>query len=263
MSDPNDYLQIEFIQSKQIQSVTIYGRATANQWVTSYYFQYSVDGVNFINAFDQNNSIIFTGNVDDSSGVYSSLAETIIAKYVRIIPFTYNIYKSLRVELFGYDHPCQYIYGGDWSLVRHSYNAWHNATDNLQGTDVYGTYDNNPQSLHSWSIQFDDILESSGSSLFMFSNGDCSEWMVVENNQFNTQFGSDIDRHIIASHYDIDYYAKWYNRVSSSEDPWISWNDHTNYESLLYGEDSYSGQPFVFTRFNVNGADKNVNVWIS
>ena len=153
------------------------------------------------------NNATFIGNIDATNGAHSILNETIIAKYVRIIPITYNSWKALRVEIFGYDHPCQYKYGGDWLLVRHAHNEWHPATDNLKGTDVYGTFDNNPESNNSWSIQFDNVLESDNSTLFMFSNGECSEWMVVENNQFNTEFGEGIDRYIIASHYDIDYYA--------------------------------------------------------
>ena len=54
-SDTNDYLQIEFFESKQIISCTIYGRPLNNQYVTSYYFEYSVDGVNFTNAYNENN----------------------------------------------------------------------------------------------------------------------------------------------------------------------------------------------------------------
>ena len=72
-----------------------------------------------------------------------------------------------------FNHACQDIYGGGWSLVRHSYNGWHDETDNLAGTDIYGTYDADPQSTNEWSIQFDNILASDGSTLFMFSNGDC------------------------------------------------------------------------------------------
>ena len=93
------------------------------------------------------------------------------------------LWSSLMINVNG---SCQNIYGGDWILVRHSYNQWHPATDNLAGTDEYGIFDNNPQSNESWSIRFDNVLESDGSTLFMFSNGDCSEWMVVENKQFNT-----------------------------------------------------------------------------
>eukprot|EP01083_Nonionella_stella_P239477 838101_1 len=69
------------------------------------------------------------------------------------------------------------IDGGEWYLVRHVYNKWHPATDNLAGTDMYGTHDDNPLSPTSWSIPFAAILAPDGSTLFMFSNGDCSRWL--------------------------------------------------------------------------------------
>ena len=148
-------------------------------------------------------------------------------------------------------------------LVRHAYNQFHQATDDLRGTDVYGTFDNDPQSLNTWSIQFDNVLDSNGSTLFMFSNGDCSEWMVVKNDQFYTEFGANVSRHIIASHYDIDYSAKWQNRGPSMapEDPWISFKDfpEDNYETILYGENNGGGA--ALNRFN--NVDKSVNTWIS
>eukprot|EP00485_Elphidium_margaritaceum_P007533 CAMPEP_0202690712 /NCGR_PEP_ID=MMETSP1385-20130828/5623_1 /ASSEMBLY_ACC=CAM_ASM_000861 /TAXON_ID=933848 /ORGANISM="Elphidium margaritaceum" /LENGTH=98 /DNA_ID=CAMNT_0049346003 /DNA_START=89 /DNA_END=382 /DNA_ORIENTATION=+ len=65
--------------------------------------------------------------------------------------------------------PCQGKYGGDWSLVRHAYNTWHPATDNLAGTHVYGTFDDDPQSEASWSRYFITSLPSDRSMLFMFS----------------------------------------------------------------------------------------------
>ena len=159
------------------------------------------------------------------------------------------------------DTSCDNIYGGDWSLVRHSYNSWHQATDNLAGIDSYGSYDNDPQSINKWSIEFNNVLEGDGSSLFMFSNGDCSEWFVTRNDQFNTQFEFG-ERDIIASHYDIDYDVLWYNRVLNAEDPWISWLNHSvsNYYTLLYGENNWSGS--AMDRFQVSGADLSVNVWI-
>ena len=264
-TNSSDYLQIEFIQSKQIKSVTIYGRWVhdgRHQWVTSYYFQYSVDGKTFINAYNADNNDTFTGNSNATylKGFHSILKETITAKYIRIVPIMHHNWKSLRIELFGYDHPCQYKYGGNWLLVRHAYNNWHNATDNLAGIDVYGTFDNNPQSLNSWSIQFDNVLESDGSTLFMFSNGDCSEWMITRNDQFTLSQSDPNYGSIIASHFDIDYSALWWTRYNGSfqEDPWISWRDHgyDNWRTILYGENKNGAR---LTRFQ---HDPYVNVWI-
>eukprot|EP01083_Nonionella_stella_P133682 406453_1 len=81
---------------------------------------------------------------------------------------------------------CDSIYGGGWSLVRHSYNGWHPATDDVLGTDEYGVFDNNPKSFNTWTIPYNNALEDDGSTLFMFSNGGCSEFLVAEHKQFNT-----------------------------------------------------------------------------
>ena len=179
----DEYLQIEFIEPKQIISTIIYARPNGgdSQWVKTYYFQYSINGVDFIDAYNDNNNNTFNGNDDNITGVFSLLNQTVIAKSVRIIPIEYNNWKSLRIEIFGHEHPCQYIYDGNWLLVRHAYNQYHPATDDLIGTEIYGTFDNNPQSLNTWSIQFDNILELDGSTVFMFSNGDCSEWLITTN----------------------------------------------------------------------------------
>eukprot|EP01084_Bolivina_argentea_P009173 17156_1 len=160
------------------------------------------------------------------------------------------------------DDPCENIYGGGWRLVRHSYDAWHPSLDNLQGTDSYGDPDNNPKSMNTWSIPFDLDLQADGSSLFMFSNGDCSEWMVAENKQFTTTFVSETERNILASHVSsTQYEALWWLRPTNAEDPWISYYDHDlySYTSLLYGE---AGTIWRRERFDAPGADKSVNVWI-
>ena len=138
--------------------------------------------------------------------------------------------------------------------------SWHPATDNLDGTDVYGVFDNDLQSLTAWSRRFDNVLESDGSTLFMFSNGDCTEWMVVENTQFNTQFGSNIDRFIIASHYGTNYYSKWHNR-GIAQDPVITWGDSLIYTSLELDTKLYSE---ANNSHNTQRISNNFsNVWIS
>eukprot|EP01083_Nonionella_stella_P166190 554908_1 len=142
---------------------------------------------------------------------------------------------------------CTDIHGGDWTLVRHAYNAWHPATDSLAGTDVYGTYDNDPQSTSNWSIPYSEALEGDGSTVFMFSNGDCSEFLITSNDQF---FSS--SARIIASHYVSNVYTVTWNST------WISWQSDSH-STLLYGEASNTNH---LDRFNVDGADLSVNVWI-
>eukprot|EP01083_Nonionella_stella_P019335 53776_1 len=144
---------------------------------------------------------------------------------------------------------CTDIHGGDWTLVRHAYNAWHPATDNLAGTDVYGTYDNDPQSTSNWSIAYSEALEDDGSTVFMFSNGDCSEFLITSNDQFITSQNGTYLARIIASHYDTNVYNVTWNYTSI---PWLSWQNASHASTLLYGEASNTNH---LDRFNVDGAD--------
>ena len=155
-------------------------------------------------------------------------------------------------------HSCDNIFGGGWLLVRHSYNGWHQATDNLNGTDIYGTSDNDPESSSIWSIEYNQYLETGESTLFMFSNGNCSEWLVTTNDEWSTFYPNDYGAYIISSNYDKDYFVTWFNRNTYSQDPLISYRDHTFNKTILYEEDNYDGD---LQRFSDD--DKSVNVWIS
>eukprot|EP01083_Nonionella_stella_P091795 256707_1 len=155
---------------------------------------------------------------------------------------------------------CDRVDGGGWQLVRHAYNGWHPATDNLNGTDVYGVYSEDPQSVSTWSIPF----SSDGFIQFLVSNGNCSEWMITTHDEFRTTSNTNpYLGHIIASHDSINYDASWYFRSERDEDPLLSFNDYqiNNYHTLLYAEASYSDTN-ALQRFLIPNADLSVNVWI-
>ena len=68
--------------------------------------------------------------------------------------------------------------GSDWKEVRHAVQGqhWHPATDQLVGTDTYGTpYDESS----TWTIPFanDDFSE------FLFVSGNGKYWLVMEKNE--------------------------------------------------------------------------------
>ncbi len=161
---------------------------------------------------------------------------------------------------------CYSIYGGGWMLVRHAFNRWHRATDNLQGTDIYGTNDNDPQSTESWSIQFDYIIHTiQNGTIFMLSNGDCSEYLITTYYQVNltspcTQSNCSYFGYIIESNTRSTYYNEWFNRGPSfPADPLISYNLNDDL-SILYaeGKNNYSERFFP-----TKPKDLSVNVWIS
>lgn len=71
------------------------------------------------------------------------------------------------------------VLGGGWSLVRrvNAGNAWHQATDNCKGTDVYGTASSNSKSASSFSINFEDAVPQYNEMLF--TTGDLTKWLVA------------------------------------------------------------------------------------
>jgi len=77
------------------------GRADADQWVTSYYFKYSVDGVNFAYIKHHGSIKTFQANRDRSSIVSYRLFPPIKARYVEFVPRGWRSHISMRVELYG------------------------------------------------------------------------------------------------------------------------------------------------------------------
>ena len=96
--------------------------------------------------------------------------------------------------------------------------TWHSATDQLVGTDVYGT----PGS-GSFSIRFDHL----NFNQFLFSTGDCQKWLIATKDAVLGGFYANEPRAILKSSISATpYTARWYRRSSSLEDPWISLTDH-------------------------------------
>jgi len=148
------------------------------------------------------------------------------------------------------EHCAQSIDGGNWLLVRHTFNKWFDATDGLTGTADYGEV-TGPLSDNEFCTPF----EAADDTEFLFSFGGCDKWLITTYNQFAYTWGSNYDATILKSHIsDVPYTAKWYNRdYCCCEDPWISWADHST-ASMIYGECNYGGHQ-VF-------AGEYLNVWM-
>jgi len=146
----------------------------------------------------------------------------------------------------------QTLAGGGWTLVRHVYNKWFAATDNLLGTAEYGT-PSGPLSSNEWAIPF----VAANETQFLFSDGDCDRWMVTTFDQFRYQKGSEYLATILESCIsDAPYIVKWYNRPGASEDPWISYKNHWDESrgTNMYGENSNG--------YNPTYRDSHMNVWM-
>merc|ERR1719474_825453 len=146
------------------------------------------------------------------------------------------------------------IDGGGWTLVRHSYNKWPDANDNLVGTAEYGTV-SGPTSDNEFAVAFD----AADDTQFLFSNGDCDRWLITTFDQFRYQWGANYNANILKSCIsDTPYTAKWYNRAGNPEDPWISYKDHfaDDKTTIIYGENDHQGANIK------NAYDQFVNVWM-
>ena len=86
-------------------------------------------------------------------------------------------------------------------------NTWHQATDSLQGTNVYGT-PGAEDSNQSWSIQFDNMSYDQ----FLFATGDGSKWLIASRSEVERVGGSNFLANIIKSSTNSNpYQARWYD----------------------------------------------------
>ena len=145
--------------------------------------------------------------------------------------------------------------GSGWKLVRHvpaSAKAWHPATDQLRGTDVYGD-PSNPNTA--WSITFN----KTSFNQFLFATGDGEKWLITTKEQVTGSFYENEDRQILkSSKQNSPYTVKWYRRKDKLEDPWVSLSDHAGAigsNELVYGENRFIGNRHVRVLEKHNGAN--------
>jgi len=127
-----------------------------------------------------------------------------------------------------------------WTPVRHTPkgNNWHKATDQLRGTEVYGSSGNNTVQ---WSIEFETAVP--GYNEFLFATGDKELWLMATKAQVIGYY-SNAPRIIMKSSEGGVKQARWYRRQNVREDPWISLTDHHDAIGqgyILYGGNNYGG----------------------
>ena len=160
-----------------------------------------------------------------------------------------NKYTDGQCHDLAVPHCAQSIDGGNWQLVRHTYNKWFAATDSLTGTADYGEV-TGPLSDNEFAIPFD----AEDDTEFLFSFGGCDKWLITTYDQFGYKWGANYEATILKSHTsDSPYTARWYNRNYACEDPWISWSDHST-ASMIYGECSWGAHPIYSGEY--------LNVWM-
>ncbi|XP_022783169.1 neogenin-like [Stylophora pistillata] len=100
-SKDGDYLQIDLLYEYVICAVATQGANGINEWTKSFKIQLSLDGTTFDIYQEDNNDMVFPGNSNQSGIIKNSLQEFASATFIRFQPIAYNIWKVLRVEVYG------------------------------------------------------------------------------------------------------------------------------------------------------------------
>ena len=123
--------------------------------------------------------------------------------------------------------------GSGWELVRRVHgHQWHPATDNLQGTAVYGDVCESTQDC-TFSVEF--TAEAKDFDDFLFATGDCTEWLIAPKASL-TQKGDKVIAKVFKSSLKSTVHPlHWRNRDNHPEDPLITLAD-TDTNPLLHQE---------------------------
>ena len=141
--------------------------------------------------------------------------------------------------------------GYGWTLVRHvpAGLKWHQATDQLRGTEEYGNPTNDQTAPEPFSIKFDETEFDQ----FLFSTGNCEKWLIADKNEVvgknGNSFYQNEDKRIWRSsetekNGKNTYMAKWIRMDGYNHHPWISGIDHKDAKKkccILYGGNSFGG----------------------
>ena len=102
-NDKSQYMEIDIGFLQNITGFVTQGRRDADEWVTSYTVQASVDGSTWT---DVGCGTQFEGSTDRSTKVKSLLHRPIIAQYLRIYPQTWNGGLCMRFGMILCEKPC-------------------------------------------------------------------------------------------------------------------------------------------------------------
>ena len=126
-------------------------------------------------------------------------------------------------------------------------NAWHPSTDNATGTDVYGTFSNDPIGPETFSIKYDNLAWTK----IAFRTGDETEYVFVDRTVLQNLITNAKDGNVAndcescevpllgSSCEGVTPAPTQMMRIVAPEDPWFGCGVHP--ERLVYGENSHAG----------------------
>ena len=101
--DAMQYIQADLGELKAVVKVATQGRPGSHvQYVTSYKFAYRTDNMTYVNVQNSDGSErVFDANTDQNTVVENVLDPAVVARFVRLNPQNWNVYISVRWEVFG------------------------------------------------------------------------------------------------------------------------------------------------------------------
>ncbi|XP_031562067.1 neuropilin-1a-like, partial [Actinia tenebrosa] len=105
-SNPNDYLQVDLGFSYFICAVATQGNIKAPEWVMTFKINVSLNNINWTTYQENGVNKVFQGNSENQLIVQHSIKNQ-FARYIRFIPVMYNLFKTMRVGIFGYQEACE------------------------------------------------------------------------------------------------------------------------------------------------------------
>lgn len=125
--------------------------------------------------------------------------------------------------------------GTGWQLVRRVKQGtkWHPSTDQLTGTDAYGTFRDDPVADATFSKRFDDIPFTE----FLLATGDFEHYLIAKRESVIGWYDNGNREVLSSSRIAAPHTVKWYRRQGNREDPWISLKDHWDEDrsTQIYG----------------------------
>jgi len=150
--------------------------------------------------------------------------------------------------------------GSGWKLVRRTNGNMHSATDDLKGTQVYGS-PVSPIAAESFSVNFEEAAPNWNQILL--ATGDCKYWMIMTKDAAIGDDGnawySGTQRAVVkSSSYSDPYTIQAFRRENKNEDPWLQPGKSHSQAEALYVEGSASPN-----RGNGRGKNHNgLNVYV-
>ncbi|KAL4222951.1 Mucin-5B [Mactra antiquata] len=103
-TDPEPWIEIDFLEPKTLSGVLTKGHAYKAEWVTTFQIYTSLDGKNFTpysHVINSTTPTTFNGNTDNTTEVKNLFNRNIIGRYFRIYPKTWHTAASLMFEVLG------------------------------------------------------------------------------------------------------------------------------------------------------------------